>query len=93
MPVQSFLKTSQKSLRSRFRDSLPGGRRGRGVANRGRNGVGCEERDENGEGGKVGGYKNPRAAYCLRRRVMVRWGNGGMEDGELVGAVGAGGLG
>lgn len=37
-------------------------------------GVGCEERDENSEEeGKVGGYKNPRAAYCLRRRrVMVR---------------------
>lgn len=41
----------------------------------GENGVGCDERDENGEGGKVGGYKNPRAAYCLRRRrAMVRRG-------------------
>lgn len=46
----------------------------------GENGVGCDERDENGEGGKVGGYKNPRAAYCLRRRrAMVR--RGGREDG------------
>lgn len=40
----------------------------------GENEAGCKIRDENGEGGgKVGGYKNPRAAYCLRRRrVMVR---------------------
>lgn len=60
-----------------------------GEQDMGENGVGCDERDENGEGGKVGGYKNPRAAYCLRRRrAMVRRGgreNGG-EDEESVGA-------
>lgn len=78
MLVQSLLTTSQESLRSRFRDSLPGGRGGGrgGEQDMGENGVGCDERDENGEGGKVGGYKNPRAAYCLRRRrrAMVRRG-------------------
>lgn len=59
----------------------------------GENGVGCKERDENSEGGgKVGGYKNPRAAYCLRRRwAMVKWVGG--EGGESVGTVGAGELG
>lgn len=43
MLVQSLLTTSQESLRSRFRDSLPGGRRGAGVVNRiwGRMGLGA----------------------------------------------------
>lgn len=48
MPVQSRLMTSQESLRSRFRDSLPGRRRGKGGEQN--MGVGCKKRDENGEG-------------------------------------------
>lgn len=84
----------------RFRDSLPGRRReGRGGGrvgeqDMGENGVEREERDENGEGGKVGGYKNPRAAYCLRRRrVMVRRRRGRGMGVSRVGAVGAAELG
>lgn len=80
-------------MRSRFRNN-PGGRGEEGGSDEqdmGENGAGCEERDENSEGGGiVGGYKNPRAAYCLRRAMVRR--REGMED-ENSGAVGAGELG
>lgn len=81
-------------MRSRFRDSQPGGiRRGggrgrekvEGKAN-GRGRMGRKERDENGEGGrKVDAYKNPRVAYCLcRHQARFGWvgeGGGGRMTG------------
>lgn len=52
--------------------------------------IGLGVRNENSEGGgKVGGYKNPRTAYCLRRRpamvgggarLGIRWAQWGRED-------------